>query len=303
MSRLVKAVISGVVIATIGLIIMIAVLGINGWKLDNSLEDKMFECTTDISTININFDIGTLNTEYYDGDKIKIEYQQSKRLEVDIDETSVSGELHIKTNSKFKFFGINYWFYKSPVMKIKIPKNYVVDLKGNINAGIANFASGNYGVIDMNMNAGVMNFENIKCDNFKFILNAGKIKIQNIETGTAYYKVNAGDLKIAKMLCDNFDINLNAGNTLINELSSDKFTAKINAGTLNLEKMICDNIYLNVNAGNFKTKIVGVKEDYTVLVKNDSGNCNIKSQTGRGENKLIDIDIDAGSINVYFTEN
>lgn len=298
MSTLGKTIIAGVVIAVIGVIIMVAVLGINGWKFDDKYELKTYDCTSEINTLKLDFEVGVLKTEFYDGDKIKVEYPESKTLVTTFSENN--GVLSMITDVKFKLFRINSLFNKLPDTIIKIPKNNVLKLDFVLNAGTADIASGNYTDINLNMNAGTVNFENVTCDKYTIDLNAGTLKVQNLNAGYADLKMNAGDIKIAKIISPEINVKVNAGNIIIKDMESDKITAKMNAGGLNIEKALIKNINYNINAGSILTNVIGNKADYNINVEKNAGSCNVSNQTGLAADKIITLDIDAGKININF---
>lgn len=298
MTSLGKLAIAGVVLVVIGLVIMLTILGLNGWSLGEDYEMKNYNATTDITALNWDFEMGQLKTEFYDGDKIYIEYPENNRFKTTITENA--GTMTISSDWKFKLINIGHWFKKMPNTILKVPNDSILNLEFNINAGQIDFASGNYGSVKVDMNAGTVNFENINCSNFDLKVNAGTLKVQNITTGNAKFDMNAGDIKIAKIVSSDIYYKVNAGNIIIKEVECPKFTAKLNAGGLEVERAVVDDLNLDVNAGKIKFKVVGNKADYNISVEKDGGSCNLSNQIGIVPQKKITLDIDAGSINIDF---
>ncbi len=82
MKSVIKALIAGAVIAAIGVIILIAGLSVNGWKFENiKYTMQTFTAENENTALDIRLNTGSLRTEFYDGDRIVIEYPTAKRFE------------------------------------------------------------------------------------------------------------------------------------------------------------------------------------------------------------------------------
>ena len=299
MSGLGKTVIAGVIIAVIGLLVLLVALGMNGWSFNNDYEIKTYDCTTDVDTLKIDYAAGVLKTEYYDGEKIKIEYPESKSYKATISESE--SVLNFETEYKFRFFHFNFWQQMPPAV-IKIPKNNILSIDLVMNAGTVDIASGQYAEIKANLNAGTLNLENIECDNFYNKLNAGNVKIQDLKTGNSTFEMNAGDIKISNLECSDSFFKVNAGNILIKNLNCNSIKSTLNAGKLTVEKALSQNVDFDINAGTITMKMVGRKEEYNIIVIKDSGSCNLQNQTVTDSSKKINLDIDSGNINIDFIQ-
>lgn len=288
---------AGAVIAVVGLIILLVGLGLNSWTIAADYEMKSYVSTQDVTKLQINFDAGSLKTEFYDGDKILVEYPENNRLKTKIDE-SVSGVFSMRTDAKFWLLGTG--LSKIPETIIKIPKTYCLVLDFCINAGKFDIASGDYADIDVKMNAGTLNFEKIQCAKLNLSLNAGDLKVQDVTCQNAMVKVNAGNVKIAKMLTNTMVVNLNAGNFIINDITAENITADLNAGSVNMDKTCVQKLKLDIDAGSALINVVGEQAEYNIAVQKDGGTCNVSNQSGIDSNKRLDIDIDGGSVKINF---
>lgn len=300
MSKLGKVMIAGIVIAIIGVIVLIAAIGMNGWKVFAEYEIKEFKCGQEINTFNLDFEAGVIKTEFYDGEFITIEYPECSNLKTVI--AMDKDVLSFTTNYKFKFFQFRNLFQKMPDTVVKVPKNSVLNLNLKVNAGVVDIASGNYGNVNVELNAGVMNFDNINCDKYDTKINAGSIKVQNIKTGDSTIKMNAGDIKFSHIETENLEFTVNAGNIELKDLNCNSIKAKLNAGGISVEKAICKNVYYDINAGKINMNISGKKEEYNIQVQMDSGKCNLQNQIGSDASKIIVLDIDSGKANINFVD-
>lgn len=263
MKGMVKAIITGCVFIGIGIVVLLLALGLNGWSFTPNYEMTDYTAeTTEIATVELQFNAGKLKTEFYDGEYITVKYPKIENFKTNI----------IVENGAFKFSGPNklHWYSfplgwgKLPETTIKLPKSSTFNLDLQVNAGAVDIAQGTYGTV-------------------KIQLNAGAITV-NGETE-----------------CSAFNCTVNAGSATIDNMNcSGLFDCNVNAGSITVKNLICDNIVTEVNAGSLKLKIDGKKADYTITVDKSAGSCDVVNQTGTG-GKTLKVDVSAGSVTVEFT--
>lgn len=279
MNKIGKTIAAGVVIIIIGAIIMVVALGLNGWKIDDEYEMKEYNGENAVTAIKLNFAIGKIKTQFYDGERVKVEYPENKFLTTACSEQN--GELTIKTTSKFRWFNFGSWFRAIPEAVISVPQGTVVSLDFTVNAGTVDIAEGTYTDVTININAGTVNLNDAVCAKFTAKLNAGTLNTGKLTAATADCKVNAGLIKV-------------------NDATCAQFTGNVNAGKIAVSKLKSDDILLDVDAGSIEITVDGIKDDYTVTAKVDAGSCNLSSQKGADPLKHINVDVDAGSASVSF---
>lgn len=304
MSKLGKAILIGVITLVIGIIVMVAALGLSGWSFDGDFELYSYVCDKRVDDLSVYVGVGNVDIKFYDGEYVKVDYEHNKRMTTNItlgenSDTNVN-TLEIRNEMRFSFFNFGRWFKKAPKMTVYIPNDTQVNLKCNVNAGIANVDSGKFGNVSFVLNAGTLNFENIESARFFVRLNAGTVKLQNLVATKTHFEVNAGDFKVAKIVCDELNLKLNAGKFTANDVTCSSNLIEVNAGDCKIEKISLDNINLFVNAGNFDMTVQGAKSDFNIGVEKRAGSCNISNQTGTSPNKIIKVDVSAGSVNVQF---
>ncbi len=278
MKRFLKFVIAGAVIFGIGITIFVIALGVNGWNIDDDYEMMSYECTERNTSLNLDFSAGTLDIDYYDGDKIKIEYPQNENLTANI--TEKDGTLTYETISPRKWWNWN-WLRRIPTTKILIPKGEVMNFHLDIDAGTVKIADGAYGSFEVEMNAGALDIGNIVCDKLSVEMNAGTIGVKSASSSKdVRVDVNAGTIKIGSLGCPSF-----VGN--------------INAGTANIERLQASATVVDISAGTVKLCMVGAKSDYNVVVDKSAGSCNISSQKGSKDLQIL-AEISAGTLVVKF---
>ena len=281
MKGFVKVMIAGAVILVLGIGVLVVALGINGWqiKIDGDFEMKYYECEEKNSTLDIEFSVGKLEVDYYDGETIKIEYPENENLTATIGENN--GTLSFATKSNHKWNNIFSWLTEIPTTKIWIPQGDIMNLELDMNAGSVKLADGGYGNLDINMNAGAFSIGEVTCVKLSVELNAGSISAQKIHSiYDASIEMNAGSIKIQSLSCPAVDFS-------------------ISAGGLDVAKLDTSTIDIDLSAGTAKLEVAGAKSDFNIDVDKSAGSCNISNQRG-ATNKSIKADVSAGTLIVRF---
>ena len=211
MKAIVKGLIIGGIIIAVGVVILIATLAVNGWSVkDQNFEMQTYTAQYDAPSIEIDFGPGSVKTEFYDGDKIIIEYPSSKRYKSEITDT----ETVLKYETKARWF-INFGSVDIPDTVIKIPAGSVLNVEFDIGAGSAYLADGVYGKVDIDIGAGSFNAVNIECADLNCNISAGAVKINAVTCNTADIDISAGSFKIDKITCGRTVIDVSAGSANI----------------------------------------------------------------------------------------
>lgn len=246
MKGLVKMIIAGVVIFSIGLIAFLVILGLNGWSLDADWETRTYECTQDNDTLKIDYSAGTVSVVFYGGEKIKVEYPEAKNYKTDVAEQD--GKLSV-TSGKRYWFNVALWQqWKIPDTTVYLPKNASVSLDLKLNAGVLNVESGAYSGVKLELNAGMIN--------------------------------------VGAVECSDLDVKVNAGTLNVDGADCLKLFTQVNAGASNIEGVICGDIWAKVNAGSSSLEIEGKRSEYAISVDKNAGNCNVSGQTGTTDKKI-----------------
>ncbi len=278
MKGVIKAIIAGAVILSLGIVVLVIALGVNNWKLDGDYEMKEYECVENNTALDIDFSAGTLEINYYDGDKIKVEYPENKFLSATIAEDN--GTLSFSTSIK-RTWNLLSWFIKTPTAKIWIPQGDVMNIQLDMNAGTIKLAGGEYGNLNIKMNAGTFSTGDLECKKLSVDLNAGTLNAQNL--------VSAEDVRI----------DLSAGNINFKSLVCPSVEGNVSAGTANISKLQTNSVDFDISAGTVKLGMAGAKSDYSVAIEKSAGSCNISNQIGT-KDLLIEANISAGTFVVNF---
>lgn len=264
MKGMVKALIIGAVIIGIGIAVLIIGLGLNGWKLplhDVKFEMQTFTETGEADNIVIDIDAGELKIEFYDGDKITVDYAVAEGFSSEMDENTENGSITLKTPRK-KWFLWGIIRTEMPNTVVKIPEGRRVNLSVDMDAGSVNIAGGEYKSVSIDMDAGALNTGAIVCD---------------------------GDFR-----CD-----IDAGTACFTGLSCEKFDSKISAGNLTVKGLTANSSYIRISAGEANLSYTGAKAEYGVTTKISAGSCNVYPQSGTTQ-KSIDVKISAGKATLKF---
>ena len=260
MKAVIKAVIAGSVIIGIGLIIFIIGLSLNGWTFVPKFDAAQFTAEGEITELKIDNAVGNVKTQFYDGDKVIVDYPVSDRYSMTIQEKE--GTLTVNGLNKRHWYNFTFMPSVLPETLIKIPQSAVLKLDITVNAGSVTLAEGQY-----------------------------------TETSVT---VNAGSLNVLGMTCTQFKCNVNAGSVFVKALESASLDCKVKAGSFNANELNCPLIQVSVSAGSAGLKVKGKKEEYTIVADKSAGSCNVTNQTGTDPEKKIDVSVSAGSVNVSF---
>ncbi|MDE7306656.1 MAG: DUF4097 domain-containing protein, partial [Clostridia bacterium] len=235
MKGIVKALIIGGVIIGVGIIILIIALSLNDWKLKGNVdfETATYECQSKNINLDVEIDAGSVKTEFYDGDKIVIEYPAAKGFKTTIRE--LDGTLIFKAPRKVWY---RNWFlsFDIPNTVIRIPESFApMNVKFDIDAGSAYLADGTYGTVNVDIDAGSFKGENIICSTLKVNIDAGSVSVNSAQ-------------------CQFFDCEVDAGSVTVNKLTADSTT-------------------LDVDAGSVTISFAGIEEDYTITKRVRAGSC------------------------------
>ncbi len=278
MKGFIKVMIAGAVILGLGIAVLIIVLGANGWHIEGDYEMKTYECQETNTALDVDFDAGSLKIEYYEGETIKVEYPENKRITMTA--TEADGKLTLKSTYKR---WINFdWFSIIPETKIWLPQDDVIALNLDVDAGMVSVPEGEYADMNIVMDAGSLHTGALKCKNFSLKMNAGAADVESvISENPIFCKMNAGDFKVKSLECP-------------------ALKCEISAGSLEAEKVAANELDVDVSAGDARVTMVGTESEYTVDVHKSAGSCNISNRTGTTD-KRITAKISAGSVDVRFT--
>ena len=278
MKGFVKVIIAGAVLLVVGVVILVIALGIYGWQIDDDYDMKNYECTEQNTILDIDFSAGTLEINYYDGEKIKIEYPENKNLSASIVETN--GKLSFTTTTKRKWNIFN-WFNKIPTAKIWRPQGEIIDIDLDMNAGVTKVAEAEFGNFNIKMNAGTLQMDNATCKKMSVDMNAGTINVKDVVSAEAIrIDLSAGALSIQSLVCP----------SLVGDIS---------AGSVNISRLQTASVDFDISAGAVKLGMIGAKSDYNIAIQKSAGSSNITNQSGNKDLR-IKANISAGSLNVSF---
>lgn len=232
-----------------------------------------------IQNVKIDASIGEVETVFYEGDKIEIEYHTSNIYDVDISEQNDTLVYRLRNKRWFMHWGtINF-----PKTTIKLPEGCVYNLDIDLSAGSTTVNGGTFGNIKIDLSAGTVNIlGNTVCKSLKIDLSAGKVTIHKVECESAV------------------EIDLSAGQVDIDEAECSRMNIDLSAGTVDIDRLNCPKINIDLSAGTVKLDVVGQQSEYTIDVDKSAGSCNVANQRGTDDNKKIDIDLSAGSVTVTF---
>lgn len=261
------------------LVFFLIIFALNDWGAAYDFDMKQYVTENEVETIKIVNAVGSVKTEFYDGDKIVIDYPVSEHYVMTVEERG--GVLSIDGLRQKHWYNFIIGFSNFPKTVVKIPQDYVLKLDVTVKAGAVEIAAGEYQAAQVEVKAGSLNMLGVTCTDF------------NCE-------VSAGSVTVKSLVCTSFGCGLSAGSVSINSLECESFDCGVSAGSFHAERVNCPLIEVAVSAGSAHLDVIGKREEYNILVDKSAGSCNLSSQIGTDPNKKIDIDISAGSVGVSF---
>lgn len=235
MKGMVKGIIIGIVIIAIGLGLTITALALSGWKINPEFEMQTYTAENENTAIDITLNTGTFKTQFYDGDRIIIEYPSSSNTRVSISENDGSFRFEAKT----KFFSFLGPFVGDiPDTVIKLPSAVRFSVRLNINAGKATLADGAYSRVSIDMDAGDFDCGNIECDDFTCDLAAGQITVNRVKCDSFKGEIDAGKILVHATECGTADLRISAGDLnmgFTGDKSEYGITTRVSAGSCNVD--------------------------------------------------------------------
>ncbi len=233
MKSWIKCIIAGAVIFVVGIGVIIGTLAFNGWSVKSPKFDmQTYTAEKDNNTIDITVGAGSVKTEFYDGEKITIDYPSASMFESEISEDD--GIFRYRSRVK------RFWFLGAPSIPetvIKLPKNIVFNLDFDVNAGSVSIAGGEYSAVKINVDAGKLTVNESVCENFECEVNAGYLEAINLTCSKFDCEVSAGKLDVKKLDCPCIIADVSAGTLVMNVAgakSDYEIRADVSAGSCNI---------------------------------------------------------------------
>lgn len=252
MKKSTKVIISGVVIAVIGVIIIIVSLASAGWKFKDNYEMNTYAESGQNTALEIDWNAGNIKTEFYDGEKIEITYPSSKMYKVEITEKANKLSIRSKSRAILWIGPINV-----PETVIKLPKSTVYSLDVDLSAGNVYLADGDYSNLNIDISAGSLKCGKFSCKRFETDLSAGDVKIDGVNADYINCDISAGSAKILNAVCPEIYIDISAGSLNIKidgEKSLYNISASVSAGKCNVNNQTGSSsghrLDIHVSAGN-----------------------------------------------------
>lgn len=238
MKSMIRAIIAGSCIITLGIIILLIALGLNGWTLKAHFSREEFNAEQENNKIIVDKSVGSMKINYYEGDKVQIFYPEAKNYKVSVSEKD--GTVRV-SNPGPKWYEFSIWWSDIPETVINLPMGTEFELDLTVNAGSLKLYEGQYSKVSLTVNAGTLNATGVKCETFSATVNAGSMQINSLECTSS-------------------------------------FDGEVNAGSLNAKNVISPKITADVSAGSLNMSIIGKKEEYNIKVHVSAGSSNLQSQ-------------------------
>ncbi len=229
--------------------------------------------------------------EEYHTENITRNYENIKRLEVNVEET----ELIIRNGDTFRIEGTNI------PDKMKIEQNGDT-LKVSDEELPSSFS-------DENMVVTIYIPEDVKLDNIDLEINYMSADIQKLNTRNLTLDIYNNYCEIDEIIADNMEFKNEEGNIDIYDAEIGRLLFDSESGVEDVSLDITGNAEINLEYSYTDMNLIGKQEDYQISTKNRSGNIYIDGETitsnaetwGSGSTK-INLDNVNADISIYFRE-
>lgn len=280
MKALHRCFIAGVIVCIVGIAVFLVGLACNGWRLTvaKQYETVTYSIAADgISSLEIELSGASVQTQFYDGGDIVIEYPVTDGLTGSV-QTAAGGTLRFSNEiSRWSFL----WNTSIPTTYIRIPNGTVLDLDLEVKAGTLTIADGAYGDAEMEVKAGTLTVGNGTYGDVEMEVKAGTLKVGSIQCGNLTCAVHAGTLRLEGAQCS-------------------RFTSEVHAGSLKAVRLDCPLISAEVSAGSLELTLTGAVTDYSKFISVSAGSCNLTGGAATTGNRSITATVSAGSAAIYF---
>ncbi|MCH5159913.1 MAG: DUF4097 family beta strand repeat protein [Clostridiales bacterium] len=277
------SIITGIIIAVIGIVVVLCALGMSGWKFKNirKWESQSVAFDTPITKLKMEVNAGQATVTRGATDKIVVTYDYDDAYQPEITTKDNGNVLSVVTGKKH-WYEFNFWFGNAPTIKIEIPQDWTPNVYVTLNAGSLSIGNGDWSEL--------MEVE----------LNAGAVSIGDVTVEELRIDINAGALEMGKIVSNKVTCNISAGAFTVKEITCSTFECDVSAGGANVKKLDASRIKVDVSAGSANLGLVGAKSDYSIGVDKSAGSCNVTTQTSASASRSLHVDISAGSVEVSF---
>ena len=260
-AKIILWVLAGILIA--GIITLIILLSIGFSIKPEFAEAHYTQQAESVQSIEIDASVGEVETVFYDGDKIEIDYHTSNIYNVEITERNGTLRYRLRNHHWYMFHGtINH-----PKTTIRLPEGCVYNLDIDMSAGSTTVNGGTFGDIKIDLSAGKVSVGKVECDGSIIIdLSAGTVDIDEADCKRLGIDLSAGTVGIDTLTCPKIKIDLSAGNVKLGVVGQqseysilvDKSAGKCNVGN---QRGTDDNkiIDIDLSAGNVTVNFIDSK--------------------------------------------
>lgn len=280
--RNVRVIITGIIVAVIGVIVLLVALGASGWNWErvNNWQEATQEFDSKINKLKIDVSAGKVIIKRGKSNVTNVTYSYNEQYKPEI-VLNDGGVLTVKTVDKH-WYDFRYWFTDAPIIEIAIPEKCEPEMNVSINAGTVEIGDGEWNaLINVKLNAGAVSIGDVVVENLNIEINAGAVQAGKIQAESVTCRIKAGAFDAKKITCKEFECN-------------------ISAGAANVKKLDSSQIRLDVSAGSVELGLVDSKLNYRIDVEKSAGSCNVTTQTVTTAERYLKIDISAGSVEVTF---
>lgn len=316
-------IIASIIVFVFGLIFLILGVCLCGgdWNklASETFEEMTFEKTSEeVSEINnAKLDIAMGNVIVKKGDNLKIDYIENDNTTNTIE--VLDGNLNFTQNRKwFMHIGVNVGFNMPKDIVVTLP-NDNIPLDINIKNGVVIIEDGEFKNLNIKTNNGKVVLKNSTFLDSIIETDNGKIEIDNCNFGTLSVESDNGAIEIENVEAQSITSDIDNGAIYMNNVVTDgilnnktnngkielvnciaqKISGETDNGQIVLNRVTANDYKFTINNGSISGSIVGVKSEYNISVDKDHGKSNLSNASG-STNKMLDLTIDNGNINITF---
>lgn len=243
----------------------------------------------EVKSLDVNVSLGDVDIIGTDQDKVTVDYAQNSKVQYEV--TQNNGRLSVQTKSSgFVIADLSGLFEileeRKPIT-IKLPKGQLEKL-------------------DANVGGGQLTLKDLEIKGDSVLKTGmGELTAENTDfQGKMTGESNAGELVLSDLKAQTMDLSSDMGSIELDNIqAADGLTADANAGEVKFEHLdVGRQVKLSTDMGSVSGSLVGSVNDYNITSQADMGDNNLPNRTTSGS-KTLQVDTNAGSIDIQFTED
>lgn len=264
--------------------------------------DKTAEELEGLTSINVNARKYSVYVLPSQDDTFSVKYVEPLQDEASVSVNYVSGVLTVTQTDSIDFLWFGGLLSRNRFFVVYVPQTELftnASLTVNAETASIKVQDVTFAEVKNVVKTGSVNLQDIKTDDLYVETTTGSVNVNGVKCGGLVALTNTGSININETDAVNkVTITTNTGSVNCH-LTTYHFAVTVNTGSVNFD-VTADDIRIETDTGSVNGTVNGIKSEYDIKVRKDTGRSNISSQSVPNATKFLNIEVDTGSINVHF---